>query len=119
MKNFHIIWVNGPHKGSVHDIQIARAAIVNNMVQGEKGLGDKAYIGSEHFWAPYKPAQSSEQRKYNITHHKYHQNIERINRRLKSWHILKACYRGEKEAHHFVFYVLCYITNIVLQERPL
>jgi len=111
--------VYGPHKGSVHDLTIARHAIVNHLQQGEKGVGDKAYIGSEHFFAPFKPAETEAQQKYNIIHHKHHQNIELLNRRIKCWCILKGSYRHDIETHHFIFYLICYITNISLLESPL
>lgn len=119
MLNYKIVWVYGPHKGSIHDLTIARHAIVKQLQHGEQGLGDKAYIGSEHFFAPFKPAASEAQRKYNIIHHKHRQNIERVNRRLKCWQILKRCYRHDIETHHFIFYLICYITNILLMESPL
>lgn len=119
MTDFRIVWVSGPHKGTVHDLVIAKNCIVKHLKPGETGLGDKAYIGSKFFFAPFKPEESEAQRKYNIIHHKHRQNIERINRRIKCWHILKAVYRHDLKYHHFIFYTICYIVNISLMEVPL
>lgn len=84
MKSQKIIWVNGPYKGAVHDLTIARDKLTRQLGRREKAWGDPAYIGDSHFITPYKPPKG-EQKTFNYNLAAVRQNIERLNRRIKQY----------------------------------
>jgi len=109
-----IVWVNGPFKGSTHDLTIAKSNIIHQMLPGEKALGDLGYIGHHNFVCPYKPARSQEQKLFNRNHYAIRQSIERLNKRLKLFNCLKTKWRQSFELHKCAFYLITYITQIVI-----
>ena len=119
MDGSNIIWINGPYKGSVHDLKIARDKLCDHMKEGEKGLADKGYIGDIHFLCPFKPARTESETKFNSKHYSIRQIIERINARLKKFQCLKQIWRSDLNKHFLVFYCVCYIVQIQLHESPL
>lgn len=122
MKEHKIVWVNGPYKGSVNDLTIARDKLTHALAN-EKGMGDKAYIGDIHFIAPYKPARDHEQRLFNKHHYTVRQSIERLNKRLKHFECLKRTWRMRGDEgmllHKWSFYFICYMTQIDFNTSPL
>jgi hypothetical protein len=115
-----IIWVNGPYKGSVHDLKIARDKLLKNMKEGERAMGDKGYIGEFKIIAPFKPATTEAEKKFNLNHYTIRQDIERINKRLKIFSVLQQPWRSHDLAlHKIVFYVVAYLTQLNLQLNPL
>jgi hypothetical protein len=123
MKDHNIIWVNGPFKGSVHDSKICKNRFVKKLASDETAIGDKAYIGILGLVAPYKPALSREQKDFNLSHYKVRQAIERCNKRLKQFRILRDCWRMYQNKvaifHKMVFYVICYVTQLAFIQNPL
>ena len=114
-----IIWCNGPYKGSVHDLTIARDSLVQQLNEEEALLGDKAYIGEQCFITPFKPAQGQFEREFNILLYRYRQNIERIIKRMKIFRCIKEEWRHDISLHYLVFIVIANITNLNLLEKPL
>ena len=43
MTSHQIIWINGPYKGSVHDMKIARDKFLKQLQATERALADKGY----------------------------------------------------------------------------
>jgi hypothetical protein len=114
-----IIWINGPYKGSIHDITIAHDQLLDHLLEGECLLGDKGYVGDSHFVTPFKPAVSHEQCCFNKEVYTHRQSIERIIKRIKIFRSVKDVWQHDVELHKFVFHVVAQITNINLIEKPL
>lgn len=114
-----IVWVNGPFKGTVHDVTIARSTIIHQMLPEERALADKAYIGDMHFLCPFKPPRTILEKEFNTKHYQVRQSIERLNRRFKKWNCLSTPWRHDVCHHHFAFYVIASITQIDLLIHPI
>lgn len=118
-----IIWVNGPYKGSTHDLTIARDKLTHQLGKKEKALADKAYIGDWHFITPYKPAVGEQQETFNYNHAAIRQSIERLNRRIKQFHCFVHPWRlkgpSRLTLHKYAFYFVSYITQLELIIHPL
>ena len=117
--NSQIVWCNGPFKGSVPDLTIARQDLVHLLNEGEGLLADKGYIGEECFITPYKPAKNNYEKEFNRQANKQRQIIERIITRIEIFHSVKKEWRHDISLHYFIFYVIANITNLNLMERPL
>src|SRR5689334_19892789 len=60
------IWIYGHVPGSIHDIQIARASgILNLLLEGEFIMADKAYIGESQFITAVKKPKTEQEKQYN------------------------------------------------------
>lgn len=114
-----IVWCNGPFKGSVHDLTIARSDLIHLLNEGEALLADKAYLGEECFITPHRPARTETEKQFDAIVNKHRQRIERINKRIKHFRSVKEIWRHDISLHHFVFIVVTHITNINLIEKPL
>lgn len=114
-----IVWVNGPYRGSVHDLKIAKKLLVKKMKRGEMALADKGYVGHEKFLCPLKPPKNKEESLFNAKHYRVRQAIERLNKRLKHFSCLRQKWRQALWLHEFVFHVIAYITQIDLLYHPL
>ncbi len=118
-----ICWVFGGFGGAVHDLTIARSALVNQLQQGEKIFADKGYRGENCFLTPFAgrwDTLSDAERTWNKFHTNMHfEHIERVNRRLKIWNCLHTAWRHDLDKHHIVFKIVASITNIEFVFHPL
>lgn len=123
MKPHNIIWVSGPFKGSVHDATVCRSGFVQQLSSIETALGDKGYLGVQKLVCPFKPAVGRDQKDFNLMHYKVRQAIERCNKQLKQFSILRDVWRFYQKnsagIHKIVFYDICYITQLTFIESPL
>ena len=121
MERDEIVWVRGGVAGSVHDITIARQCFTQHLLPGEAALGDKGYQDSNgHFITPVKgSALSEEDEHWNNAVEKKRKRIERVNKRVKEFRIVKEPFRNDTAKHAKVFRVVCKITNVKLLFWPL
>ena len=78
-----ILWVNGPFRASVHDLTISRKFLLQNILDHELFIADKAYVGERNLVTPFKQAHNAEQIAWNRMHHDLQRRVEWINRRIK------------------------------------
>jgi hypothetical protein len=114
-----IVWVSKSYKGSVHDLTIAKDGLCHIMLRHEKALADKGYIGHFHFLTPFKRPKNRKQKLFNKVHYAVRAKIEMLNRRFKTWGVLKYHWRHALEYHEHVFKLICYIVQFDLNKRPL
>lgn len=119
-KPTRIVWVAGGFKGRATDITICRSSILQAILPGERILADKSYYGDSRILAPYKKygRLSPAQREFNRSVKKFRQAIERVNKRLKDFNILKDVWRHPIELHRTVFIVCANITQLNLMYNP-
>lgn len=122
--SFHaprIIWVNGPYKGAVSDITIARDKLIPALDNGELCLADKGYVGeAQHILCPYKPPRNDYEHQVNYAINKKRQEIERINKRIKNFDCFSQEWRCQDyNFHEKCFVSVCKIVNILLEDEPL
>jgi len=100
----HVILVNGPFKGSVHDLTITKYQMVSLMEVNEKAQGDLGYQGNTKFLVPFKPPRNRAGKNYNFHHYRICQSIERCNKRYKHFNIIKGVFRGhDYPLYHSIF----------------
>lgn len=114
-----IIWVNGPYKGAVSDIEVARDRLCFAMEINERALADKGYIGSGHFYCPHRGACTPDQKRENAKHNSVRQSIERCNKRIKNFEICSRYRDRCFEFHGKCFNVVCRILNMAFCDNPL
>ncbi len=116
-----ITWVGGPVPGSVHDLKLAKATgILDLLREGERILADKGYIGDFRIIAPFKGRHLPKDLKeinYFLGSHCW--IVEHIIGRIKNFHCISHKWRHSLQLHKYVFYVICEIVNIDLKFRPM
>ena len=116
-----LCWCSGGWPGRYSDITIARnSGIFNVLIPGELLVGDKFYIGVEHFITAFKGSQLSEhQREWNIEIKRFRQVQERFHGRLKRFNAFTSEWRNERSLHHIAFLALTHIVNLDVYLHPL
>lgn len=116
-----ILWVNGPYKGSIHDVTIFRDKLVKELKVGEVVLADKGYVGESSCCCPFKPPKNPDQIFFNSKHYKVRQVIERLFSRFKHFNIISQKFRNKSnyEQHKVAFYCIASIIQIDLMFHPL
>jgi len=120
-----IILFSDAYAGAVHDMHIARDSGLDQLLlqNREVCIGDKAYAGSLQFVTPYKVYRNrpltDHQREHNRRIEKYRNFVERMNQRLKIWHVNQDVWRHPVEKHCLVFQVTAMLTNFDLTKHPL
>jgi hypothetical protein len=114
-----IVWMNGPFPGSMHDLTIARSGFVHQLLQNEQALGDKAYIGCDHFIAPCKPPRTPEQHRFNAILHRRRALIEQVNKRIKHYNVFRHDWRHDLSLHGIAFRVVVNIVAMCLMIQPI
>jgi len=109
-----ILWVAGPYKGAVSDIEIARQELLPSMKSCEVMLADKGYIGEpEHLLCPVKGATTDDDVRFNARHFRVRQLIERTNKRIKHFKCMGY------EMNRKCFHIVCKLTNLTFEREPL
>jgi hypothetical protein len=120
MKTHKIVWINGPYKGSIHDLSIARDKVYSQMKIEEKALCDKGYIGGEKSICPFKPAKTDAQKQFNLKHYSVRQSVERTNLRFKKFNVLNSVWKGKDfSIHAYLFKAIAIIIQLDFQDHPL
>ena len=115
-----IVWVHGPFRGGVHDLNIFRDKLIGLLSPGEMILADKGYVGSISIITPTKGApysifkRCSEDKVLNAVRSK----VEMIIGRIKFFNCCKVIYRSDLEEHKVMFDVVCRLTNLMLKFEP-
>lgn len=110
-----IVWINGPKRGAMNDITMARTLLTSMMLPGEMALADRGYVGDEHFVTPMKGRRIP----VDITLEQLRGHVERVIGRIKFFKIIRDEYRGNLEIHPFLFDAVCRIVNINIDEAPI
>jgi hypothetical protein len=130
IKTGQIVYVGGPHKGKVNDIEcVRREGLIGTILSKdpyELILADKGYIGEPIFVTPIKKPKNGflteEESGYNRVIASVRQIVECSLNRLKNWGCLGRNGRwklmGDEGKHKAVFNVCCQITNIAMQRNP-
>jgi len=91
-------------------------------MEGEKGIGDKAYVSgdlSHRILTPFKSTQlSDDQKLWNRAVAAVRILVERINNHIKAFKILSTAFRHDITLHGTVFEVVCQLVNIRLSVFP-
>lgn len=129
-----IMWIGGGVFGSVHDMTVTQhSGLLDIIPPGERGLADKGYEGldpsvflvmlkaTKNGGGDYKDVLS-----YTVEEHEYNRSlatqrieIERVNGRLKRFAVLEGCRIRDRNFHHVIFTVICNITNIWMELKPM
>jgi hypothetical protein len=120
-----ILSVFGGCAGAIHDMRIARISGLEGLLASneEVGIGDKAYIGSPQFIAPFKKPQNGQltedQQNFNKLIEQFRHTVERVNARLKVYQSVRQEWRHSIEKHSVVFHVIALLVNLSFKQRPL
>lgn len=130
IKTGRIVYIGGPHKGKVHDLEcLRREGLIGEIVANnpcELILADKGYAGESIIVTPHKKPKNGllteEQLGFNRVITSVRQLVECTLNRLKNWGCLGKSGRwklqNDEEKHRAVFNVCCQITNVSLQRNP-
>jgi DDE superfamily endonuclease len=114
-----IIWVNGPFRpGEYNDILMARAqnGILTMIPDGKKVMGDNGYHGeSEKITTPNRHDSELVKRKKGRAMARQ----ETINRRIKSYGVIKGPFRSDPSNHQMVFEAVCVLVQYDLENGSL
>ncbi len=130
IKSGKIVYIGGPHKGKVNDIEcVRREGLIGKILSKdpyELVLADKGYIGEPIFITPIKKPingfLTDAECGYNRVIASVRQLVECVLHRLKIWGCLGKNGRwrlmGDEDKHRAVFNVCCQITNVAMQRNP-
>jgi hypothetical protein len=104
-----IVWINGPHRGGKNDITIFVERLRGMLEDGEMIEADAGYKGHAGFIRSKADYLTEEERMEKSELRARH---ETVNRRFKSWGILKQQFRNDKKKHEFVFYAIAVLTQL-------
>ena len=115
-----IMWVNGGLPGSRSDLTIYREKLALELEPLERVMADLGYRGTDdHLMTPILNPWSQEQLEFNREIHRIRQVIERINKRIKIFGCLNSNWRQSHELLSKSFKIICQVTNMSLNEKPL
>ena len=110
-----IVWVNGPYAcGHCNDINIFRESLVTFLGPGERVEADDGYLGDapHHIKCPMSCTNPEES---TIMQQRARSRQETVNRRFKSWGILKQVFRHDIPKHAEVMLAVATITQISIE----
>ena len=115
------VWVSDRYRGPIHDAAVThRSGILDLLVDGERILGDKGYVGFDEILAPLKGRDLSQMQKFfNHSINVRRVVVERAFGRLKEFMCLRIRWRSELHLQNQAFVVCAHITNKKLAEMPL
>jgi hypothetical protein len=117
---YRIVWVRGPYFGPTSDVTVVlRGGLLKRLKRNERILADPAYQSHYRFITRINSPSSPQDRLFNfklsqrriVSEHMYH--------RIKIFNCLRQPWRGDLGRHRLVFTVICQITNVELNFRPL
>ena len=115
------VWVSDNYRGPVHDAAVTRkSGILDLLVDEERILGDKGYVGFDQILAPLKGRKLSRiQQLFNHAINERRVIVERTFGRLKEFRCLRVPWRSDLNRHNQAFVVCAHITNKKLAQMPL
>jgi len=115
------VWVSDNYRGPIHDAAVTRkSGILDLLVDEERILGDKGYVGFDQILAPLKGRKLSRiQQLFNHAINERRVIVERTFGRLKEFMCLRVPWRSDFNRHNQAFVVCSHITNKKLTELPL
>lgn len=115
-----IIWVfGGVPSGIFHDLKLAEIGFYEILDDGEKVLGDKAYIGNDHSVTPIKGPVTEAEKMVNQNIGAIRVDVERMIGRFKIFNCLCHKWRHNRDSHPLVFGVIAEIVNIETDLSPI
>lgn len=111
-----ILWIGGGDPSGVfHDLKLAEIGFFTLLEEGEKVLGDKAYIGNPHVVAPVKGRHLKPQEEiFNYNMGVVRVQVENVFSIFKKFACLKQQWRHSRSLHPIAFGVIAEIANIEL-----
>jgi len=109
-----IVWIHGPFRCGMTDIQISRHAIVNALEEGEMLEADLGYLG-EHAKIRTPSAlhvRSEEEKAMKSLVRSRH---ETVNERMKNFEALTGLFRHDLRKHSSIFRAIAVITQLSIE----
>ncbi|CAF4344221.1 unnamed protein product, partial [Rotaria sordida] len=121
------VHVSECYHGSIHDITVLRESeLLEHVEEPVQIIGDKGYIGEEYIVTPRKRPHgrelTQENKDFNRDINSARAAIENINRRLKSYAILRGVYKGPVDDFHKItkiIQVIAALCNLNLNKHPI
>ena len=108
----HIVWANGPYEaGAWSDRRISLDKIVYELDDEEMVLADGGYNDDYEFFETPTGHNDEDQRMKKVARARH----ETINGKLKTWGILKQCFRHNLNKHWMVFAAAIHITQLLIE----
>jgi hypothetical protein len=112
----HIVWTNGPFRGSVNDLKIFKSDLANRVPPGKIVIADKGYR-SIAFASTPNDLDSPDVMDYKK---RVRARQESVNKRLKDFKVLKETFRHPRHKHKAVFEACAVIVqNNIEVDSPL
>lgn len=112
----HIVWINGPFRGSENDLAIFRRGLLHHIPAGKLVIADRGYRGEAVISFP-NPADDDNVKDFKSAVMARH---ETVNKRFKDFEILRATFRhnnGDPLGNHGpIFKAIAVITQVKLEE---
>ena len=111
-----ICWINGPFPcGVMNDLQIFKqCGLLHQLDEGERVEADDGYKGLDpEFIKTPSGIHHPEQRK--VVRNRVMARQETVNARNKQWGILSQIFRYSMEKHQIVFWAICVLTQITIE----
>lgn len=110
-----IVWVNGPFRCGMNDLQVSRQALTGSLDEGEMVEADRGYQGEPmkiKTPGPLHNRSKEEERSKDLVRARH----ETVNGRLKYFRILRALFRHDIRRHSSVFRAVAVITELNIEE---
>jgi hypothetical protein len=104
-----VAWMNGPHRGGKNDMTIFVERLREMLEEGEMIEADAGHKGHAGFIRSRDDHLREEERMEKSELRARH---ETVNRRFKSWGILKQQFRNDEKKHEFVFCAIALLTQL-------
>jgi len=106
------VWVNGPFRGGMHDIDMFRAGLKARMPAGKRAIVDRGYRTTERDeMGMFTYPDNMDSRKLGNFKSRARLRHETFNGRLKKFNILSQTYRHPHEKHKFAFEAIVVIVQ--------
>jgi hypothetical protein len=113
------------HSNSDNDEEEKKVPNISKALSESKALGDKAYLGSELIYVPYKKFKgkrfSKAKRDFNKLLSSKRVIVENVNKRLEDFKVLGTIYRGQREVMNVnkIVRVIVSLHNLTVASHPL
>jgi hypothetical protein len=114
IKSQRLIWLDGPHPASKHDVTIFRrvGGLGEKVAEGKRGIADSAFSGEPNKIAISHPGDHPDVKKMKGRLKVRHKTF---NSRNKSFNVLANTFRHEIEFHGPVDEALCILVQYDMQ----
>ena len=112
-----VVWVNGPFKAGMGDLEIFKSKLKDKIPKGKRVLGDRGYRGLPDIISFYNSLDVDPVREFKERALSRHENF---NYRMKRYDVLSQIFRHDHEQHDVVFDAVLVICQLDLMlESPL